>query len=345
MNQNFDKTFHYFRAFAILSVLGAHTWFAPSVPGMEDESRMLHCARSVLFHSSTIYFIFISGYLFDHVYKTRPFDLSKFYLGKVKHVLSPYLVLSALTILAGMALHASGLPIPAFINHGIPFTTAKDVVLACLRGTACVTYWYIPFILLVYLVSPLLRRIHGRPFAVLTVCLSVLPLIVQRDELVDFGRNFCFFFPSFVIGMSFSRHRTETMGCIRRHLKVFAFVTAAGIVLLCLEFHHQHLPSVETGYYVLRLAAAGLVIDFFETWNFESRLLDIIARYSFPLYFLHDAVMHTLGVRAGHVVLELTGSLFAATTFTYCCVVVLCMGLIWAVKRVTGRWSRMLVGG
>ena len=51
--KNYDLTFHYFRAFAIVS------------------AKLQDSLRLCLFHSATIYFVFISGYLFDFVNRRK----------------------------------------------------------------------------------------------------------------------------------------------------------------------------------------------------------------------------------------------------------------------------------
>ncbi|MDO5536240.1 MAG: acyltransferase [Desulfovibrionaceae bacterium] len=346
MNRTFDRTFHYFRAFAIFSVLGAHVWFSPEVEGLENERQVLECLRSVLFHSSTLYFIFISGYLFDYIYQTREFRLRDFYLSKVKNVLCPYLVLSTILIAASLLLCTLSVPVPAFINFGSAPAGSKEVALSYLLGTACVTYWYIPFIMLVYLVSPVLFRIRGQIFALLTLAAAFVPLFVPRDDLADFYRNFCFFYPTFLLGVFFSRHREACVGFLKDHWKALALIALGTSLALCSEFYHQRLASVETAYYVQRLAIGGLVITALESLSFESLFMDLMARYSFPLYFLHDMVsaatrdsLHALFLRAS------PNGLVFTTMVTFAVEIALCMGLVWFIKRVTGGYSRRIIGG
>ena len=76
--QGFDLAMHYFRAFAIFSVISVHMWIVPPLEGHESMSRFLDMLRGVLFHSSTLYFVFISGYLF-HFLAQRKFDLRIYY--------------------------------------------------------------------------------------------------------------------------------------------------------------------------------------------------------------------------------------------------------------------------
>lgn len=346
MNKNFNKTFHYFRAFAIFSVLGAHIWFSPVVEGLENQRQMLECLRSVLFHSSTIYFIFISGYLFDFIYKNRPFDLLSFYRSKVKNVLCPYVFLSTIFIVVSMILSWKAIDIPPFINHATALTAPKDIVRSYLWGTACVTYWYIPFILTVYAVSPLLFRIKGRNFILFTAAVSVLPLFIQRDELVDFFRNYCFFYPVFILGVFFSRHEKACLDFLTRNWMWIALLSVVASVGLGFEYYDQRLPSVEIGYYIQRLAIGALVIVALEKLDITSSFLDIMARYSFPLYFLHDVVAWAVSGPLHAFFLSISGNGMVLTTMmTFAVELALCMCTIYAVKKLTGQYSRRLIGG
>ena len=130
--KHYDLTFHYFRAFAIVSVMLTHMWVGPVLAGSEDAARLQDSLRLCLFHSATIYFVFISGYLFDFVNRRKgPFSPLRFYKSKIVNVFCPYLVLSLLLLAAGwVSHHWFGYDIP-FINDGTPVASPGDV-LRCL---------------------------------------------------------------------------------------------------------------------------------------------------------------------------------------------------------------------
>ena len=99
--KNYDLTFHYFRAFAIVSVMLTHMWVGPVLAGSEDAAKLQDSLRLCLFHSATIYFVFISGYLFDFVNRRKgQFPPLRFYKSKIVNVFCPYFILSLL-LLAG----------------------------------------------------------------------------------------------------------------------------------------------------------------------------------------------------------------------------------------------------
>ena len=154
--KNYDLTFHYFRAFAIVSVMLTHMWVGPVLAGSEDAARLQDSLRLCLFHSATIYFVFISGYLFDFVNRRKgQFSPLRFYKSKIVNVFCPYLILSLLLLAAGwISHHWFGYDIP-FINDGTPVASLWDVLRCLVYGSASlVPYWYIPFIMTVFSSMP-----------------------------------------------------------------------------------------------------------------------------------------------------------------------------------------------
>ena len=119
--KKYDLTFHYFRAFAILSVMLTHMWVGPLLDDDGSSGKLLDSLRQCLFHSSTIYFIFISGYLFDHVNRRRAFRLLRFYKAKLLHVFCPYCVLSLLLLGTAWVAHNAFHIDIAFINEVRPW--------------------------------------------------------------------------------------------------------------------------------------------------------------------------------------------------------------------------------
>ena len=92
--KKYDLTFHYFRAFAIVSVMLTHMWVGPVLAGSEDAARLQDSLRLCLFHSATIYFVFISGYLFDFVNRRKgQFSPLRFYKSKIVNVFCTYFIL------------------------------------------------------------------------------------------------------------------------------------------------------------------------------------------------------------------------------------------------------------
>lgn len=138
--QGFDLAMHYFRAFAIFSVISVHMWIVPPLEGHESMSRFLDMLRGVLFHSSTLYFVFISGYLF-HFLAQRKFDLRTYYRKKLLNVIVPYVILSVFFTGYAFFWYSYTGEVPRFTKLA---TGCREFFQALLYGDVVLTYWYIP---------------------------------------------------------------------------------------------------------------------------------------------------------------------------------------------------------
>jgi peptidoglycan/LPS O-acetylase OafA/YrhL len=101
----FYNHLHAFRGFAILNIVAAHCWtilIIVATHGNDSKEFLpLYATSETLFHNATIYFAVISGLLFSLVLKK--YSWKKFYLGKVKNVLVPYIFFSILyAFISGM---------------------------------------------------------------------------------------------------------------------------------------------------------------------------------------------------------------------------------------------------
>ena len=142
-------------------------------------SRFLDMLRGVLFHSSTLYFVFISGYLF-HFLAQRKFDLRTYYRKKLLNVIVPYVILSVFFTGYAFFWYSYTGEVPRFTKL---VTGCREFFQALLYGDVVLTYWYIPFIATIFLVSPLLLRLSEERFALLTLFTVWIPLLSRTLDL------------------------------------------------------------------------------------------------------------------------------------------------------------------
>ena len=270
--QGFDLAMHYFRAFAIFSVISVHMWIVPPLEGHESMSRFLDMLRGVLFHSSTLYFVFISGYLF-HFLAQRKFDLRTYYRKK-------------------------------------------------------------------------LLRLSEERFALLTLFTVWIPLLIPRTELTSFFHNYAFFFPAYLLGMFYSMNRDLILAFIAKHIKILVAFSLVFTALLGINAYEEILPNIEAAYYMQKIAIGACVVHFLEKIkHIRITLLDLIATYSFALYFLHDFILFTFqNLLFTFFGILLPESLFFVSLFTFFCEVALCLLLIMGIKKLLGRRSRYVIG-
>ena len=258
---SFDWQMHYFRAFAILMIMATHYC---GVFGFDLLDRNF-------FRSSTIFFLFISGYLCQHIFDRRPQPPLTYFKKKLLNVISPFLVFSiSIGLLRG--------------DSPMAVSFWRDVLL----GRIQLQYWYIPFVSVLFLVSPVLCRLKNRVLVPLTAAsLLLLVLFPIRPEPVfaiawpHTFHLYAYFTFFYLFGFVYCRYRKQMFGALKRNaIAVFALALAVSSVMpfFCSDALHAVHKTL--------LGAVILLL----TDLIKSRkilVLDLLARYSFTLYFLH----------------------------------------------------------
>ncbi len=351
----FDWGMHNLRAFAIVCILFEH--FA-------NFTGLLEVSRAFL-TGSTVFFLFISGYLCQHLATHRPVSAKTYFRRKVTNVICPYLVWSMLTVFA--------VRITGTIRYGVIAPDEicwKSLPEIFLFGWAQGPYWYIPFVCVLFLVSPWLTRI-GNPDLVrvsfvafaLAICIPVRSSSHLDGNLVPFAMQYSCFAWSYLFGFLYSRFKSS----IDRQLSGYVGPALLLGILLGLQFLQPEwflfayrsfdAPVPYTRSFVLGgslaqslqklcfLVPAVVLANRFS----EKRVavLDWLATHSFTLYFTHHFFVQdfsrmqnwlfivTAPGPIGRMVFRLL--LFAVfVAFN----LILAMGL----KKAFGRYSRCFIG-
>lgn len=129
-------------------------------------------------------------------------------------------------------------------------TGCREFFQALLYGDVVLTYWYIPFIATIFLVSPLLLRLSEERFALLTLFTVWIPLLIPRTELTSFFHNYAFFFPAYLLGMFYSMNRDLILAFIAKHIKILVAFSLVFTALLGINAYEEILPNIEAAYYM-----------------------------------------------------------------------------------------------
>ena len=150
--QSFLGYLHSFRGFAILNIVMIHGIVFPIMAANEfnyDKTKLLPIINEVLFHDATIYFAIISGLLFSAVLQSRGYK--KFYKSKILNVFLPYLFF---TFLFSIFKPPSEEGMFGIHSEFLPYLQAVGTNL--IYGKAQFTYWYLPVLFGIFIVTPLL---------------------------------------------------------------------------------------------------------------------------------------------------------------------------------------------
>lgn len=354
-SNSFDWGMHYLRAFAIVCILLDHLW---CYTGFLKESH-------AFLVGSTIYFLFISGYLCQYLSTKRSVPAKTYYWRKVTNVLCPYLVWTLLTIIVIRVTNETRLGVisPSVISWK---TIPKIMALGWAQGP----YWYIPFVCVLFLVSPRLLllsnsdliRLFILSFA-LAICLPVRPVIPIENNLASLVMQYTYFAWSYLLGFLYARFKKQ----IDSHLNEYCGISLILGLLLGLQtmlpdyftFGYPSSDALEphTKSFVLAGSLAQSIQKLFflvPSIALANRLsdkrisvLDWLATYSFTLYFSHHFFVQDFVQLQERLFTALKpGPLGVLPIQLVLSVLFIAFNLIlaMALKRLFGRWSRWFIG-
>ena len=332
---------HSLRGLAILVIVAGHCvlcfrW---------ERSPQLGSLLWVVFTNGTVLFVFIAGFLFQHL--SGKYRFGSYLKSKLTNVILPYLILSV--------------PAIAFCvvrrwHPGDSFgDTALQVATYYVTGSFMPAYWFIPLITTYYLASPLLIwwDRHEWAYWLLPLFLGV-SLYVPRSDLPT---SCVHFFSVYLLGMFCSHYREKVLAITRRLVPI--------LVITCLAVPLMAYLGAMVGSalnLVQKLSLCILLLYWLEVYDqFLKKFFAYLATVSFGIYFIHPYVVWALAKLAGkaegrelfdnvhygflNVYYGFLGEGSLAACFACFAAVVLISTLVAATaRRLFGSYSRMIVG-
>ena len=300
------RSFEYFRAIAITVIVTGHCF---GISGWVIDSFAERILANVI-SGGTHFFVFISGFLFHHVFFPN-FVFRQFIRKKFRNVYAPFLFLSVFGI--ALSLHIRG-PFPEYYFGPEP-TPADQVIrpaLLYLWHGGVFAYWYIPFIMTIFLLSPLFIRYIRAPLPARVAVLCpflVLSLFLGRpvDNLSTL-QSVIFFLPVYLTGILCSMEKDWLYCRMSPHLwSVLAAALALTVAQALAGMSPGDLqkpPFAVTGIDInllQKLAFSLFLMLFLHRYeHVDSQLLRLLASSSFAIYFLHGWFIYFISLFQQH---------------------------------------------
>lgn len=293
--KSFLNYINVFRGLAILLIIAGHTM------QFGENSSLIHKINCEIVCGGTALFIFISGFLFQHL--SGKFEYKNYLSKKWTNVILPYFITSIPGILFCLFLPQTYgnsfdglnplLQIPMFLTTGRIHNTPT---------------WFIPMIVLFFLCSWILLKMEKKgilykllPFMFIVTLIfprvdvdynSIMNLSYTQKYLACLGyvfNGFIHFYSLYVFGMFCSKHK-EVIDVFynKRLLLWLLMITLAGINIF-LNYNNIY-SSFTVSKTVLTMLLLGYLKHYDNLIMSMPRLnntLDIIAKYSFGLFFVH----------------------------------------------------------
>jgi len=322
---------HYFRALAITFIVAGH-----AIDAMVWSNVELGRLMRILLSNGSVLFVFIAGYLFQHL--SDKLSGRKYFSSKFKNVILPYLLISIPAILISVTVFDQERVWPGFYDKPI----LQQVVMFYLTGAHLAPLWFIPMITLFYLVSPLLLQADkGRLIYMLLPVFMIVSCFVGRGLPHE---SFVHFFSVYLMGMGFSKYKDETNPIISQAsvlLLMFALIVAFTLI--------EWLTTTATmshWNYLQKMAMSVFFLGLFVRYNasLTSKLVSRIADNSFGVFFIHSYLLTSAKLLYEQATGSLPdGSVLLHFAITFA-VLMACFYLIELIRTVFGKRSRMLVG-
>ena len=341
-----------FRAIAIVAVVIGHCYalaFGPVRGGNFATNVVVNIASG-----NTALFVFISGLLLHHVFYAR-WDFGKFMKGKLTNVFFPYAVISLFLVFFARL----GNQLPYSTVHSAGFATDNfylDYGVSLLTGQLGPSLWYIPFVFIIFLASPLfLKFIEMQPrqrLLILAIALGIGLTINRSPQNIDKIQSVLYFSFYYLLGIEVSLRRQAVTELLSHRLAIPVTVTLLAAVA-CAEVAIQgvfgsygpwfHLHEVNIHFLEKIVLIFLCMAAFVQVPRWNGGWMKRLAQDSFGIFFLHNLFIGLFIATFGAGT-SITG-VKAVDIFLYGFIV---LALSWlmvaAIKQVAGARSRMLIG-
>lgn len=325
---------HNFRALAILFIVAGHCLDAFDWP----QRKQLFGLLSFIYKNGTLLFVFISGFLFQHL--SGRFNYRHYLLTKLKYVVLPYVIVSVPAIvLLTFVVHRPELD-DRFYGH----SWVWQVLYFLSTGSHITAFWFIPMISIYYVASPLFIWVdaHPRAYYVIPLLLLVSVLVPRGETLMV---NCVHFLSVYVLGMWLSRNKELMIPRLAHRLPSLMVLFATTVLAYVVSANVQ--IQVYGLTYVSKLALCLLLLGaLFRFDDAVGRRGDFLASISFGIFFVHSYNIQAVRyATTGEVMATLpwAGSIFHHLLL-FAVIVVACSAQIRVTQRFLGKYSRNVIG-
>lgn len=321
MKKKYLHSLNWFRGLAIAFVVLGHT-----DKGFTAESTLGTFIYAFILNGSA-FFVFISGYLFWHL--SPAFAYPKYLKTKANNVLFPYLLILTITLISIIGLSSAGIHSSDFSNFEYVVELSRPlqengIIWHYLIGGA-INYplWFIPMIIIFFIVSPAIKHAANQPYFLAIILISLLyTLFSKRGDIAPL--QFLHYLSIYLLGIFCKQHEntlyqhagtllaiTLPLSLIATYLKMHSVGGSFSIVIYGEAFFFNPISPPQI---ITTLSALALLM-FIEKQSIKPRILDILAKYAFGIFFIHFYFLVVTAAVFNHLGYDNTAIKFIADYF------------------------------
>jgi|GEM_PF-5499166 len=327
------SSIQYMRAISIFFIVLWHTIESAKIPWESG----YHKIATIFFSDGTASFVIISGFFFG-LFRYR-YNIKNYFKGKIKNIIIPYLFITLIS---------------TFIFDGDLSFTSSHMLDALIKP---INYplWFIPFIVTMFLLTPLMIKINNKNLTIMTAPSILIIIITNRGDfsasnLDFFIGNIIHYTPCFIIGIWYSSNFQSVNTYVKNnHKLLFVLFLSLTIMIVAAEFNYfKYLKRSIYSFYKLPLTLA--IIVFFEsikTKKIISITLDHIGNISFPIFFIHAIFLKLIfdtKMINDHLMSAQNNYKFIFSIIISIIIIFLCSVIASIAKRLLKEKSKFIIG-
>ena len=347
------NSFNYFRALACVLIVAGHIL---TKTGIVFNS-VFELTIGNIISGGTILFVFISGFLFHHIFYKK-FNYQNFISLKFVKLIIPYIFIGILAI--PYKIYTKN---PLYDGYFLPTGTGMydEIILPTVKyylsGMQIGTHWFIPFIFLTFLLSPLhicYIKLNRFSQLFLIFILSFVSIYIHRPFLnFNLLHSLIYFTPVYLLGIFCSINKLSIYEKLRNKeyllLIIVVFIATIQSVSGVLGSYHKYMMpnGVVDLMFIQKVFMCLFLMVFLHRFeNVKSQSLEILASSSFTIFLIHPILISaTIGI-----FYKLTGNrlgidswtIFFIYTFFIICSCVLISKFIKSLMTIKSRFHLLL---
>lgn len=352
----FINSINNFRALAIIFIVAGHClFFFDNILIIRTNSIVVNSFANLILGGSTL-FVFISGFLFHHVYYKK-FDFLKYMLKKIKFVLVPFILLTTIPIIF-LILKCVFLSTNDSFEQKLSCVYNIPFLKYYLTGTHFfIGYWYIPFIMIIFSLSPFyiqFIKLKLKTQILITLILFISSILIHRgseDQNFFLFQNAFFYLSIYLIGILSSEKKEVIHSAFKG--KEF-YLLSLVFILALIQANSGKLGTYNKepftfGGIDLMTIQKTILSFFFIIWlnrfeNYKSKILNIIATNSFGIYFTHGIVIWVFEMIKIKLGLSFSINQYLLYCLYFITIFSLSLSLTLMVKKMSPKYSRFIIG-
>ncbi|WP_394128798.1 acyltransferase [Shewanella maritima] len=343
----FLNSINHFRGIAIIFIVMAHC-YRPA--GWQVET-LADKAWFNLMMNGTVFFVFISGFLFHHVFSHR-LDYRKYMTNKTKFVFLPYLLLSIPWIVWHITAGTTPQMHLNYTELTHPMSIANWYVIT---GRTLTAYWYIPMGMMLFALAPwVMHLLKKQQLLLIAIPLFIAAMIIHRPLAnLNAIQSLVYFLPVYLFGVWSSENKNKLFPFINKYWLAM-LVTA--IALAIIQAHYFGAGTLNKAAFELTVPDLMLpqkmllalvilaILNKFE--HVQIKPLQKLADVSFAIYFIHPWITTPWWMifdSPDLLHMDNQGNLISTLLVTF---VVIAISYVIAItiKRLMNKRSRYLIG-